>query len=191
MKPSTGVDSQVALDAEWDLMTTALNRLGVIHLAPRRPRGRGAPRTAVELFERLFRSPEARLHQATVLLLLTHPSLASSARAAIAGLEGSERDRAIRRYMAAAALQRMAWTRLELRLGRRELIPPSYREELGLPSLNEEFGRSALLALATDEQARYGYNAWATYRTLLDLLLAEMRRREWGNVCDDQLTKPP
>jgi hypothetical protein len=187
--PSANAASR-ATDAEWDVLVTSLNRLGVLHLAPERPRRRGGPRTAVELFERLFKSPEPRLHQATMLLLLTHPSLAASARAAIDRLEGGERDRAMRRYLAAAALQRMARTRLELRLGPRGLIPPAYLDELGSPPLDEEFGRAALLELAADEQARYRYDAWTTYRSLLDLFLAEIRRREWGRVCADELTRP-
>jgi hypothetical protein len=189
-KDTLGRDARLAADAEWDLLTTSLIRLGIIHLAPERPRRRGAPRTASELFARLFRSSEPRLHQATVFLLLTHPQLAASARTAVTRLAGAERDRAIRRYLAAAALQRMARTRIEMRLGPRELIPPCYLEELGLPSLDQEFGRAALLAIAKDEQARYGYNAWATYRALLDLFLAEIRRRDWGTTCDDQLTRP-
>jgi hypothetical protein len=189
-KPFVSGESRAVADLEWDVLTTSLNRLGIVHLAPQRPRKRGASRTAVGLFERLFRSSEPRLHQATVFLLLTHPLLASSARDAIDRLEDTERDRAMRRYLAAAALERMARTRVETRLGPRELIPPAYLDELGLPSLDEEFGRATLLALAADEQARYGYDAWATYWALLDLFLAEIRRREWGNVCDDVLTRP-
>jgi len=53
-----------------------------------------------------------------------------------------------------------------------------------LPSLEEEFGRVTLLALAAQEQERYGYDAWGTYRNLLDLFLAEIRRRDWGVTCD-------
>ena len=86
----------------------------------------------------------------------------------------------MRRYIAAAALQRMARTRIQTTLGASPLIPPAYVDELGLPPLDEEFGRAALLELADQEQARYGYDAWGTYRGLLDLFLADIRRREWG-----------
>jgi hypothetical protein len=87
----------------------------------------------------------------------------------------------MRRYVAAAALQRMARTRLAQHLGPRPLIPPAYLDELGLPSLDEEFGRVALLVLADQEQARYGYDAWRTYLNLLDLFLGEIRRPTWGS----------
>jgi hypothetical protein len=89
----------------------------------------------------------------------------------------------MRRYVAAAALQRMAKTRIEERLGHRGLIPPAYLDELGVPSLDGEFGRETLLAVAEQEHARDGYNAWGTYMNLLSLFLVELRHRDWGRVC--------
>jgi len=165
---------------EWDALTTALNRRGIVHVAPGRARRRGVPTSEGELFDRLFRSTEPRLQQSTIVLLLTYPELAPDARAAIDGLRGDARDRAMRRYVAAAALQGMARTRIQLQLGPSPLIPPAYLDELAMPPLDEEFGRAALLELADQEQARYGYDAWGTYRGLLDLFLAESRRRGWG-----------
>jgi hypothetical protein len=175
---------------EWDLLATALNSLGVVHVGPRWTRRRGGPRTASELFDRLFRSPDPRLQQATIPLLLTYPELADEARVVIDRLEGVVRDRAMRRYVAAVALQRMARTRLEMQIGPRGLIPPAYLDELDLPELDEDFGRETLLALAEGETARYGYDAWGTYRGLLDLILSETRRRGWGVRCDDALIRP-
>ena len=177
-------------DDEWDTLVTALNRWGVVHVAPGRP-GRGEPpETATELFERLALAEEPRLQQAAVLLLLTHPRLAADALAAIERLSGVTRDRAMRRYVAAAALQRMARTRIALALGPRPLLPPSFLGELGLPSLDEAYGRETLLALAAEEQARYGYDAWCTYRALLDLFLNEIRRRDWGATCENEPIAP-
>jgi hypothetical protein len=173
---------------EWDELTTALNRWGVLHVAPVEPRRDGVPETATALFARLATSAEPRLHQAIVVLLLTHPDLAADARAAIERLVGVEQDRAKRRYMAAAALQRMARTRIALRLGQQPLIPVAYLDDLDLPPLEEEFGRVTLLALAAQESDRYGYDAWGTYRTLLDLFLSEFRRRDWGVVCESAPT---
>ena len=96
----------------------------------------------------------------------------------------------MRRYVAAAAMQRMARTRIAMTLGPRPLIPAAYLEDLGLPPLDEEFGRATLVQLAAEEQARYGYDAWGTYRVLLDLFLNEIRRRGWGVVCDNRRTRP-
>jgi hypothetical protein len=177
----------VALDAgadEWDTLTTALNCQGVRHLAPVKARRRGLPGTPRALFERLALTREPRLHQALVFLLLTRPELAAEARAAIDGLPAGSRDRATRRYVAAAALQRMARTRIGLRLGPQPLIEPAYLDELNLPPLDEAFGRETLIALAGQEQARYGYDAWQTYGVLLDLFLNELRRPNWGSSCD-------
>jgi hypothetical protein len=168
-------------DTEWDTLATALNRWGILHLAPGRVRQVGLPRTPQELFARLWATGTSRLHQATVFLLLTHPELAAEARAAIGGLTGTASDRAKRRYVAATALQRMARTRIAQHLGPRPLIPPAYLDDLDLPSLDEEFGCETLLILAEQEQQRYGYDAWGTYWNLLDHFLGEIRRRAWGH----------
>ena len=177
-------------DAEWDRLTTALNRWGVLHVAPGRPRRASVPMTAVELFARLLRSPEPRLQQAAVVLLLTHPHLAADAQAAINRLDGVSRDRAMRRYVAAAALQRMARTRIAARLGPQPLLPPAYLDALGLPSLDAEFGRETLLVLADQERDRYGYDAWGTYWALLDRFLTEIRRSGWGATCESERIEP-
>jgi len=64
------------------------------------------------LFERLLTSREPRLQQAAIILLLTQPALAGSAIEAVRNLTGAARDRAMRRYVAAVAMQRMARTRI-------------------------------------------------------------------------------
>ena len=186
--PADAGDSDAMV--EWDGLTTALNRRGVIHLAPERPRRVGVPSTARELFERLALSPESRLQQAAVMLLLTHPHLAADAQAAIDRLDGAARDRAMRRYVAAAALQRMARTRIALQLGVQPPIPAAYVDALGLPSLDEEFGRATLLTMADQEQGRYGYDAWGTYWALLDRFLTEIRRSGWGATCESERIEP-
>jgi hypothetical protein len=169
---------------DWDASTRALNRWGVVHVAPGSDDDGARPRTVAELFERLALAGDPRLNQAMVFLLLTHPDLAPNARAAIDRLDGATRDRATRRHVAAATLQRMARTRISLRLGPQPMVPPAYLEELGLPPLDDEFGRVTLLALAEEETRRYGYDAWRTYLNVLDLFLVEIRRRDWGVPCD-------
>ena len=150
---TTGVSRPSApdLDTDWDTLAAALNRWGILHQAPGHVRRTGLPRTPQELFARLWSTGMSRLHQATVFLLLTHPELAADAQAAIAGLTGTASDRAKRRYVAAAALQRMARTRIAQHLGPRPFIPPADLDDLDLPSLDEEFGRETLLVLAEQE----------------------------------------
>ena len=175
---------------EWDHLTAALNQWGILHVGP------GAPvpvadLSARELVSRLLRSAEPRLHQAVVPFLLTHPEMASDAQAAIATLPEPERDRGMRRYVAAAALQRLARTRIALALGDQPLLPPAYVSDLGLPSLDAEFGRETLLALSEQERQRHGYDAWGTYLGLFDLFLTEIenRRLDWGTRCASAPTK--
>jgi hypothetical protein len=175
-------------DDDWDELTTALNCLGVLHVAPGEASRGGVPGTAVDLFARLARSSEPRLQQAILLLLLTRPDLAAECRSAIDELNGVVQERAKRRYVAAAALQRMARTRIALRLGQQPLIPPAYLDDLDLPPLDEEFGQVTLWELAAHESETYGYDAWGTYWTLLDLFLSEMRRKDWGVACDSAPT---
>src|SRR5688500_1600621 len=108
MPPAIGAAEQAS--EEWDVLAAALNRWGVNHVAPASPGPHESIPGPAELFERLWRTDDARLHQATVFLLLTHPRLAADARRVIERLEGRQRDRAMRRYVAAASLQRMART---------------------------------------------------------------------------------
>lgn len=168
-------------DAEWDELTAALNAYGVRHVLPGRHPRRGAALPAgVELFRRLAQSEDVRLQESIVVLLLTHPDLAGEARGAIEALTGAQRDRAARRYVAAAALQRMWRTRIELALGSQPLVEAAYLDELGLPDIDEEFGQAALWELSAQEERLYGYNAWAGYTSLMDMFLGQMRLSGWG-----------
>lgn len=174
-----GADVRSESDREWDSLTSTLLRYGVLHLAPGRV-VEGRRPSARALFTRLARASQPRLRQAAVFLLLTHPDLAPAARAVARSLAGAEQDLAMRRYVAAAALQRMARTRIEERLGRQELIPPAFLDLLALPPLDDEHGARTLWELSRQEEARYGYDAWGTYQKVLELFLAESRRRKWG-----------
>ncbi len=165
----------------WDTLTTQLNRWGIIHAMPAAETSTPGMIAPSDLFERLARSLDPRLQQAVIPLRLTHPRLAADAEAAIDRLGGPLRDCAMRRFVAAAAMQRMARIRIALQLGPLPLLPPSYVDALALPPLDQGSGRAALLALAREEEARYGYDVWGTYRTLLDLFLAESRRPSWGH----------
>lgn len=171
-------------DREWDRLAHALNQYGIRHIAPLGPGSAGARADPETLFRELASSSNVRLQEAAIPLLLTYPHLAASAQAAIAGLNGAARDRAIRRYVAACALQRMWRTRLELALGPHPLIPVAYLAELRLPALGEDYGRVTLRALAGQESTRYGYDAWAGYSSLMDLILSEMDLSHWGRPPD-------
>lgn len=160
-------------------MATALNRQGIRHLAPRQRAG-GRLATGAELFQCLAEASAVRLQEAAIVLLLTSPELAGEARVAIERLQGPARRRAMARYVAAAALQRMWRTRLLTDLGPQPWIAPAYLQELGLPELDGDFGRTTLRALCQQEEALYGHDAWAGYTSLMDLFLAEIQLKGWG-----------
>ncbi len=189
VETTPGVDPHAASADEWDELATALNPWGVLYVAPGAPWPHGPLCPASDLFARFWRSTDPRLQQAAVVLLLTHPELAADARSAIAALSGVTRERGKRRYVAAAALQRMAKTRIAMSLGRKPLIPEAYLDDFNLPPLDGEFGRVTLLALAEQEHDRFGYDAWGTYRTLLDHFLNEIQLRNWGLVCESAPTE--
>jgi len=86
----------------------------------------GLPGSASALFERLLTSREPRLQQAAIILLLTQPALAGSAIEAVRNLTGAARDRAMRRYVAAVAMQRMARTRIVMQLGPQPDLPEQF-----------------------------------------------------------------
>src|SRR5688572_2768378 len=87
MPPAIGAAEEVG--EEWDVLAAALNRWGVDHVVPASPGPHESIPGPAELFERLWRTDDARLHQATVFLLLTHPRLAADARRAIVRLDGN------------------------------------------------------------------------------------------------------
>ncbi len=178
------------LNHEWDALTSALNDLGVLHVAPSHERRPGASIVSMELFRQLLESADARLQQAAIVLLLTQPELADDARAAIRTLKGRTLDRAMRRYVAACAMQRMARTRIAMQLGAQPDLPPDFLDELELPPLDLEYGKLTLWELAQQEEVRYGYDAWGTYWALLNHFLAESRRPGWRKACVSAPTAP-
>lgn len=165
--------------ASWDILAAALNARGVRHVAPA-SRGIRPPRIDdEELYAALFRSPDPRLQEAAIGLLLVRPMSAVDAERAISRLDGALRDRAARRHTTAAALQRLWRTRLVDALGPHVLIGAVYASELGAPPVDEDFGYRTLAAVARGEQERYGYNAWDGYHSFAGVFLAhlEMERR--------------
>jgi hypothetical protein len=162
---------------EWERLVASLEDYDVRHLSP----GVGVDeRTTIEPEELLFQLATAqavRLREAWIPFLLRHPDLAPAAQRALARLDGDLRERAMRRYVVAAALQRLWRSRLSWTLGPQPLLPPAYLDELGLPSLELDFGRETLRAVAMDEERRWGHNAWDGYATLMDTFLAEIERK--------------
>ena len=167
------------MEREWDELAAGLNGYGVLHVRPAAMPA-GPPPAGRELIRRLQLADAVRLREALIPLLLTHPELDGDAQRAIAELPDPVAGRARLRYAAAAALQRMWRTRLEEALGPHHLIAPAYLDELGLPPLDDDFGRATLLALSNLEEAEHGHDAWAGYTSLMDLLLGELRSPAWG-----------
>ena len=167
------MSAMTAADREWDLLVAALNRYGITYMAPGAEPEEPLPE-GEELFRQLATSQSPRLREAIVTLLLAHPELADDARKAIERVEGERRLQAKLRFCAACALQRMWRTRLAEYFGDQPPLPPTYFDELGLPSPELDFGVAALLALSNREEELFDYNAWDGYDSLMSHFLGDL-----------------
>jgi hypothetical protein len=112
----------------------------------------------VELLHRLAQSPQARIRDATIALLLLHPELAGVMLTALASADQETREQLTTLVLAALYLQRIWLTQLTLALGK----PPRFPEApfaalwearcLPPPALN--YGEPGLRALEAAEQQR-------------------------------------
>jgi hypothetical protein len=114
------------------------------------------------------------LHEAAIALLLVRPDLASAAANAFHDLDGAPLRRAQYAYAAAGALQRKWRLRLRIALGPQPALPTAPIAHLGLPDVEGEFGEPALREISRREEEEFGYDAWATYETAMDVLLSTL-----------------
>jgi len=56
------------------------------------------------------------------------------------------------------------------------------RDRLAWIGSGGQVGRATLLALSNQEEARFGYDAWAGYTSLMDLFLSELIDPRWGKT---------
>ncbi len=179
--PGRGYGTSSAVEtATWQRIVESLRAHGVRHLSLLEAPSDAPPLPLPELVDEVLRASDPRLRQSLVPLLLTHPDYGPLVRERIDRLPADLADRAKRLYVVAAAAQRMWRSRLEWILGRQPLLAPAYEEDLQVPDLDQAYGRAAFLAVADDEEARYGYNARAGYEALIDQVLAEMDVGNWG-----------
>jgi hypothetical protein len=169
-------------DAERGRLVAALAESGIGFLAGGDAEARHlSPR---ELITSLARHPDPRLHSALTALLLLHPDWSTYVPSISETLKGAALVELQARYMAAVYLQRMWQTRLSFYLGDFQMLPDLYSLELGLPSPEERFGKTGLVALADWHMQRsaYPFNRLASYYRSADLLfgqlIAEARRHE-------------
>ena len=133
-----------------------------------------------ELIAALARHADPRLHVALTALFLLHPAWAASVRTVAASLEGAAETELKARYMAAVYLQNWWRTRLSFCLGDFETLPDLYSREMGLPSPNERYGKTGLVALGAWHASHsiYPGNRVASYYRSADLLFGQLRARQ-------------
>jgi len=129
-----------------------------------------------ELIAALARDGDARVHLALTDLFLLHPTWADFLPRVQAQLDEPARRELQARYTAAVYLQRMWRTRLGFYLAPFALLPDLYSRELGLPTPDEHFGKTGLVALAQwhARAANLPYNYLASYYKSADLLFGQL-----------------
>lgn len=135
------------------------------------------PILPLDLIASLATQQDSRLRMALTSLFLLHPDWASQVRDVARKLDHSALIELQSRYMAAVYLQRMWRTRLGYYLGDFQLLPDLFSAELGLPSADERFGKTGLLALAEwhSRQLPIPFNRLASYNKAADLLFGQLR----------------
>ena len=142
----------------------------------------------MELIAGLARHPDPRLHLALTSLFLLHPEWAIHVPSIAATLDGAALVELQARYMAAVYLQRWWRTRLGFYLDDFPLLLDLYSHALGLPSPDERFGKTGLVALADwhAQHSAYPFNRLASYHKSADLLfgqlIAEARQHEFATT---------
>ncbi len=169
-------------DVERERLVSALAENGVRFLAGGDAEARHL--SPSELIAGLACHPDPRLHSGLTALFLLHPDWSTCVPSISETLKGAALLELQVRYMAAVYLQRMWRTRLSFYLGDFQMLPDLYSLEWGLPSPEERFGKTGLVALADwhTQRSAYPFNRLASYGRSADLLfgqlIAEARHHE-------------
>ncbi len=163
---------------ERDRLVAALGEYGIRFLMG----GDGIPSALArissdELIAKLAAHQDPRLRMALTALFLLHPEWSSYVLGIAGRLNGAALIELQARYMAAVYLQRMWRTRLSYYIESPLELPDYFSAELGLPPVNERFGKPGLYALAAwhAQRSDYPYNRLASYRKALELLIGQLR----------------
>lgn len=154
---------------EYEALVAALRDWGIHYLAPSDAQPGPTALSARELISRLAGHPRPRLRLALIPLLLLHPELATEVRTL--SLPPSGETTLKKMYTAAACLQRMWSIRLSFYLGDQELLPDLFSAELGLPPVDQDYGKPSLHALAEGET----FSQRSSYDGVMEQLFAQLK----------------
>lgn len=149
-------------EEETAALVAALRAWGIDYLTASVAPRAGTSIPPVQLLQRLAQSPQARIRDATIALLLLHPELAEAIPTALAAAGQETREQLITLVLAALYLQRIWLTQLALALGHLSQFPEgafaALWEARRLPPPALDYGESGLRALEAEEQRRRGVN---------------------------------
>ena len=165
-----------------DRLVTELNSLDVYFVTGGETGRSVSPLSPVELLVGLVSQPEARLRLAVIPLLLVHPELAPAVPEALSRLTEREQLTLKLFYTAAVLLQQFHAERLQVLLGRYDLLPDLFVKELGLPTSGDYAVR--LNQLGKRHQALSGLTLnWSgTYHHAADRLLKQLSRQYLNQI---------
>lgn len=122
---------------------------------------------------------DPRLRQALIAIFLLQPHLAPIVPRLRNELESKAAQELTAFYMAAVYLQSMWRIRLDLYLDSFDELPDYFSTELGLPDVNDEYGKVGLYELAEWHKSLspYPFNHLSEYEGVADLLFQRLKLR--------------
>jgi len=168
----------VSLVRSREALVAALQERGVDYLTPTDATS-AQPIRDESLIASLAAYPESRLRQALIALFLLQPHLAPYVPGVRSELEPKAAQELTAFYMAAVYLQSMWRIRLGHYMESFAELPDYFSGELGLPEVNDEYGKVGLYALAEWHASRspQRFNHLSEYEGVADLLFQSLRLR--------------
>lgn len=164
------------LVTDRERLVAALRERGVDYLTPSDV-APVEPMADELLIASLAAHPDPRLRQALIALFMLQPQLGPLAPQLRNRLEGRAAQELTAYYLAAMYLQRMWRIRLSHYLPPMPMLPEYFSAELGLPSADDEHGKTGLAALAEwhADHSPIRANYLSSYEGVAELLFQRLK----------------
>jgi len=172
----------ISLVHSREALVAELRERGVDYLTPTDAR-LDQPIDDESLIASLASHPDPRLRQALIAVFLLQPHLAPFVPRLQNKLETKAAQELTAFYMAAVYLQSMWRIRLSHYMESITELPDYFSVELGLPHVNDEYGKVGLYELAEwhANQSPYRFNHLSEYEGVADLLFQSFKLRRRRN----------
>jgi hypothetical protein len=175
-EPLTG-EKIVVLFPSREALVEQLRKHGITFLASDEGTGETTDLPMDDLITSLVVSEDPRLRLALIPFFVLHPETAKDVTALVERLPERAALDLQTFYTAAVYLQRLWWTRLHFYRKELHALPDLYSQVLGLPPVEERYGKVGLYALADwhTRRSEYPFNRLASYQRVMDLLFEQLK----------------